>query len=150
MTADAGLIRYQLVGARAPDEVVDGLDEKGKTVPYLLRWFIKREEEGTGRRVYLHCFCRSDYDRALHDHPWSSTSIILEGEYLEHLQDGTVEHRKAGDVVSRSAEAQHRVELIGGRRCWTLFITGPKVREWGFQCKDGWVHNNDFIENGCA
>lgn len=29
--------------------------------------------------------------------------------------------------------------------CWTLFITGPRVREWGFHCPDrGWVHWKQF------
>jgi hypothetical protein len=23
--------------------------------------------------------------------------------------------------------------------CWTLFITGPRVRSWGFHCPGGWV-----------
>lgn len=27
---------------------------------------------------------------------------------------------------------------------WTLFITGPRVREWGFLCTKGWRHWRDF------
>lgn len=28
--------------------------------------------------------------------------------------------------------------------CWTLFVTGPKVREWGFHCEKAWVHWQEF------
>lgn len=38
----------------------------------------------------------------------------------------------------------HRVELIDGD-CWTIFVTGPRYREWGFHCADrGWVHWKKF------
>ena len=40
----------------------------------------------------------------------------------------------------------HRVELLNDPDnhkavlpTWSLFITGPKVREWGFWCKQGWM-----------
>jgi hypothetical protein len=45
--------------------------------------------------------------------------------------------------VLRKPTALHRVELTHGH-CWTLFITGPKVRDWGFQCPHGWRHWQDF------
>lgn len=34
------------------------------------------------------------------------------------------------------------------RRVWTLFITGRKVREWGFHCESGWVHWKMFTSKG--
>jgi hypothetical protein len=37
------------------------------------------------------------------------------------------------------------------RSCWTLFITGPVVRRWGFHCeRAGWVHWEDFTADGGA
>ena len=27
---------------------------------------------------------------------------------------------------------------------WSLFITGPVTREWGFHCPQGWRHWKDF------
>jgi hypothetical protein len=30
--------------------------------------------------------------------------------------------------------------------CWTVFITGPIVREWGFHCPKGWVHWREFTD----
>lgn len=39
----------------------------------------------------------------------------------------------------RRATFTHRIELTNGP-VWTLFLTGPKVREWGFHCPQEWRH----------
>jgi hypothetical protein len=122
---------------RAPDFVIGGHDR-----PYLLRWFLVPRNPVLN--VYLHCFLRSDDDQALHDHPWANCSILLRGNYTEHtIAAGGTHHRKvrrAGDVVVRpSGRMAHRIELTDGP-CWTLFVTGPRYREWGFHCPWGWMH----------
>lgn len=119
------------VARRAPDFVIGGEDR-----PYLRRWWLIPRNPIAN--VYLHEFLRSDDDRALHDHPWPSVSVILRGGYVEHTPDGAF-IRLRGDVVARKATALHRVEL-GSNSCWTLFLTGPRIRQWGFQCGDRWVH----------
>ena len=99
------------------------------------RWF----------NIYLHHFLRSDDDRALHDHMYVNVSILLSGSYFEHLADGTVEMRMPWRpwyfwrLVPRLPKTAHRIELIDNSPVWTLFITGPRVREWGFHCPKGWV-----------
>jgi len=110
---------------------------------YLLRWWVIPRNDRCN--VYLHEFRRSDDDRALHDHPWQSTSCLLFGRYFEHTPEGVFE-RRAGDVSSRAAEALHRVELAPGETAISLFITGPKVREWGFACPQGWRHWREFVD----
>lgn len=120
---------------RAPDFII-GDD-------YLRRWWVIPRNEFSN--VYLHDIRRSDDDRALHDHPWPNTSVLLFGSYIEHTPEG-VFTRKAGDVVSREAEALHRLEVIPGERAISLFITGPKIRDWGFQCPKGWVHWRIFTD----
>jgi hypothetical protein len=30
--------------------------------------------------------------------------------------------------------------------CWSLFITGPRRREWGFWCPKGFVHWKKFVD----
>ncbi len=129
---------------RAPDFVIGPAER-----PYLLRWWIVPRNRLAN--LYLHRFCRSDDDRALHDHPWVNVSIILTGVYLEHLPDGAVKLRKAWRpwapwrMTFRRAVAAHRIELIdGGRTVWTLFITGPKIRTWGFWCPQGWRRHDVF------
>ena len=142
---------------------------------YLARWYVVRQGQrwldlspeirrreleqenprvdGGRRNVFVHQFLSSDDDRALHDHPWPWMTIILDGEYLEHLpadrnnpSGATIaHHRRSGDVVIRRKAARpHRIELITDRPTTTLFITGRKNREWGFYCKQGWRHWREF------
>jgi hypothetical protein len=48
----------------------------------------------------------------------------------------------------RRARTAHRLELINGP-CVTLFVTGPKIREWGFHCPfAGWRHWRDYTHVG--
>lgn len=134
--------------ARRPPDVVIG----GHEYPYLLRWFVIPRNPLFN--VYLHQFRRSDDDRALHDHPWLfNASWILAGGYIEHtIEAGGIAlrtRRHAGDWKLRFGRSPHRVELLtenaASLPCWTLFITGPRVREWGFYCMErGWVHWQRF------
>lgn len=118
--------------------------------PYLKRWFIVPRNRWFN--IYLHRFCRSDDDRALHDHPWVNCSVLLVGSYREHCQDGRIVLRKPWRpwafwrLPVRRATTAHRVELIDGRRVWTLFLTGPRIRSWGFLCPQGWRHWEEFCE----
>lgn len=129
------------VAERRPPDVVVGAGDP----PYLRRcWVIPRNR---WYNIYLHHFCRSDEDRALHDHPWCNASILLSGTYLEHLPGGRAKRRLAGQVVLRGPRAAHRVELTDGP-VWTLFLTGPRVREWGFHCPQGWKHWKQFVAAG--
>ncbi|PNU03957.1 cupin domain-containing protein [Novosphingobium guangzhouense] len=108
----------------------------------LLRWWIIPRNEQLN--VYLHAVLKSDEDRAMHDHPWSNVSYLIAGSYIEHTPEGRIV-RKAGDVIERPAHALHRLEVIPGQSAISLFMTGPKVREWGFACSHGWVHWEDFV-----
>ena len=119
----------------------------GKEDPYLLRWWLLPRNPIFN--VYVHLFMRSDDDRALHDHPWANLSLMLDGQYTEHeIRAGGVHVktvRQAGEWrVRSSGRMAHRIELTHGA-CWTLFITGPRYREWGFHCPDaGWTHWKRF------
>lgn len=139
------------VTRRAPDFVIGGAER-----PYLRRWWVVPRNRWFN--VYLHQFLRSDDDRALHDHPWLfNASIMLRGLYREHTIAGGGIHqhaeRSAGSAKFRWGPAPHRVELLtvadfvrsqpdndAPLSCWTLFVTGPVVRAWGFHCPErGWV-----------
>lgn len=114
---------------------------------YLRRWYVIPRNPVFN--VYLHEFRRSDDDRALHDHPWPSLSVILQGAYTEHrIADGGVHTRaihRAGSLIYRGPRYAHRIELHAGP-CWTLFITGPRIRSWGFHCPNGWRHWSEFTD----
>lgn len=115
----------------------------GKDDPYLIRWHILPRNRWCN--LYVHLFLRSDDDRALHDHPWWSASLMLVGSYVEHDANGS-RIVQAGQVRFRSARYAHRIELLDGDPCWTMFITGPRIREWGFWCPWGWRHWREFTE----
>jgi hypothetical protein len=108
---------------------------------YLTRWTLFGSRlSGTGRAVFLHRFHRSDYDDALHDHPWPFVSVVLSGGYYEHAvgQDGIIRRRwfGPGRVLSRPAEWRHRIELSPGTegRVFSLVFRGVKTRSWFFHC----------------
>lgn len=109
----------------------------------LLRWFVVPRNATCN--VYLHRFLKSDEDRALHDHPYDNASWILDGEYVEHVEGG-LSIRKAGYHIERPAALAHRIEIVSGPAT-TLFVTGPRIREWGFHCPKGWVRWQDFVSD---
>lgn len=121
--------------------------------PYLIRWFVIPRNRFFN--IYLHNFRRSDDDRALHDHPWNNCSILLKGEYVEIGKDEKegypfYKFRSAGHIAFRQAESAHRIELYSDEKgkpipVWTLFLTGPVRRRWGFHCPQGWRHWKEFV-----
>lgn len=138
---------------RRPDFIIGGHER-----PYLRRhWLLPRNRFFN---VYVHEFLRSDDDRALHDHPWAfNASWLIDGEYYEHTiaSGGVHEHtrRVDGDFKFRWGPAPHRVELVEVQvsdvvhytiPCWTVFITGPVVREWGFHCPTRWIPWRQFVD----
>jgi len=128
--------------ARKPDVVIGGEEN-----PYLLRWYIIPRNRFFN--IYLHQVRRDDDNRALHDHPWWSISYIVWGAYYDHRIKAGGIHKKtlyeAGSLIFRRAASAHRLSLHGNRS-WpvTIFITGPRIREWGFHCPNGWRHWADF------
>lgn len=120
----------------------------GERDPYLRRWWVIPRNPLFN--IYLHQFLRDDDDRALHDHPWFSLSLVLAGRLREHTIDRGGIHRRrelaAGTWRLRSAWFAHRLELPAGD-CWTLFITGPVLRRWGFHCPSvGWRYWREFTD----
>lgn len=115
-----------------------------KDNPYLYRWHLLPRNRFFG--IYLHKIVRDDEDEALHDHAYYSLSIILRGAYREWINIGgelvgTV--YKAGRLRGRRGNMGHRLEVVKGP-VWTLFITGPRYREWGFHCPKGWIPWYEF------
>ena len=154
---------------REPDVIIGGAER-----PYLLRWWVI--PRNSYFNIYLHKFLRSDDDRALHDHPWASCSILLTGDYLEEVPACSREAWLAGNRATmklprrrfhpyfRKPEAVHRVELLpefekvgfdiprnrylyavkSEKPVWTIFLTGPWRRSWGFWCPQGFRPWREF------
>ncbi len=122
---------------RRPDLVIGD-----PTDPYLLRWWIQKDPERGS--VYLHQVLKDDDDRALHDHPWDSASLVLQGVLREVMPNGSL-LLCPGELNTRRATDAHRLEIVEGP-VWTLFTTGPRVRDWGFHCANGWVPWQEFVK----
>jgi hypothetical protein len=136
---------------------------------YLRRFFLwrdnKREENKSRNRIYLHKFYRGDKDRDLHDHPWSFTTFILAGGYAEECfahetrtrektsfvtVDGrTITWHPKFSLLHRPATVAHRVIIPEGRTAWTLVLTSPKTRSWGFHTPKGWCPWRGYSDGVC-
>ena len=121
---------------------------------YLVRRFVIPRNRICN--IYLHTFLQSDDDRAMHDHPWWSVSFLLSGKLIEHYWPSSVRKIRLFVPVFRRSTHVHRLELVG-KTATTLFITGPKIRSWGFWCPDPdpethvgyrWVHWQKYHDNG--
>ena len=139
-----------------PDVVIGRQNVKG---PYLLRWHLIPRNPFLN--VYLHNFRRSDVDFALHDHPWLfNLSYVWSGRMYEWepwkpdiqrhglasaCKHPVRRHLIAGEVKFRWGRCPHRIEIPKGvREVWTIFITGPRIRKWGFWCPKGWMAFDDL------
>lgn len=132
---------HRYMESRRPDLIIGGEAE-----PYLFRWYIIPRNPVFN--IYLHRIVRSDDDRALHDHPWLNCSILIDGHYLEHrIRNGGIHTRtmrQEGAIIFRGPRTAHRLEIVD-QPAVTLFITGPRLRSWGFHCPEaGWVDWRDF------
>ena len=111
------------------------------------RWHLIRKPGKIN--LYLHKYLGSDDDRALHDHPWSSWSLLLWGNLYEltETKNGQEKIRRIWPLIPkyRSAKYSHRL-ILKGNKAMTLFLTGKKTREWGFHCPKGWIHWTQFTD----
>lgn len=169
-------VRLRLLGyaqevmrSRAPDEIIND--------NYVERWRLRPKSKWSALtgNVYIHRFLGDDSDRALHDHAPDNASLILENDYDEHFHllsydtgkpipadhDGVMKFltykivRRQGDIVFRLAGTPHRISLRGSY-VTTMFVQGPRRREWGFHCVDGWKKWTDYVakmiegKDGCG
>jgi len=123
--------------------------------PYLERYYLfLKDRNRFPFNVFLHKFLKGDPDD-VHDHPWPYATLILKGGYYEWIPqfnpDGTksCEVRKwrgPGHFRTCSPESYHRIELAPGVTAWTLFMPGPKQRDWGFLVKNKWIQHEQYFQ----
>ncbi len=100
--------------------------------PYMVRWVLDLNIFS----IRLHRWFRGDDERHFHDHPWNFYGIVLFGSYIDSTPNNE-ELMNQFKVFYRKAEHKHTVKTKG---CWTLILTGPEIREWGF-----WVLNKSKV-----
>jgi hypothetical protein len=121
-------------------------ERDGRQEDYLERFYIL-STSWVG--IYLHRFWASD-DDGLHDHPWHSISVLLDGSYFEEEPERqgvpygpTVVRRRSPMhpiFKVRSKHAAHRITVDREKPgAWSLFIRfGLKRRTWGFYRDRQW------------
>lgn len=128
---------------RKPDLIIGPADN-----PQTLRWHILNWR---GIQVALHYWCRSDSDRALHDHKADNISILLTGPYREWFSHAWekpyYKTRWPLLMYFRIGEAPHRIELHRGP-VWSIWIRFSPRRDWGYWCPKGWRSNSVYNAEG--
>lgn len=130
--------------------IMDRVDHE----PYLERYYVfLKDREWFPFNVFIHKFLKSDPDD-VHDHPWPYATLILRGGYYEWTPEFDSAGRKVGEVRHWRgpghfrfcrADSFHRIELKADVECWTLFMPGPKQREWGFLVKNKWIPHEQYL-----
>ena len=123
--------------------------------PYLERYYVfLRDRKQFPFNIFVHKFLKSDPD-AVHDHPWPYATLILRGGYWEwvpkfdsqgKMVSETRHWRAPGSFRTAGAGTYHRIELEPGVTPWTLFMSGPHQREWGFLVNNRWIPNEEFFD----
>jgi hypothetical protein len=137
------------------------MDRESKE-PYLVRYYLFLKDRKTFPfNIFLHQFLRSDPDD-LHDHPWPYFTLILKGGYWEWVPiidhstdypDPVVAPKEPIKIIGEKkvwrgpghfrisrSESLHRIEVEPSVDCWTLFMPGPQIREWGFLTHRNWIN----------
>lgn len=148
------------------DAFVTALVGNAKNTPYfhldgyMDRWWLAPHDNEDKVSARIHQILRSDTDVAMHDHPWSSISIVLDGGYWEVLPLSQDQHpardalfhqvvwRAPGDVVQRRASDRHKILLPEGKSAWSLFIMGQWEKDWGFyDAEQGFMYWRDYLRD---
>jgi hypothetical protein len=105
----------------------------------VIRW---RLETPIGS-VRVHHWLKPDDDRAFHDHPWWFATIVLHGGYTDRSPAGD-DVLRPGSARFRRARHQHTV-IPGEHGAWTLMVTGPVTRSWGFWREGRFIKANKWF-----
>lgn len=71
-------------------------------------------------------------------HPFTAEPGHKVGDVIEHER-----YHPRFSVIRRKAEDLHKLRL--DKPVWTLVITGPWKRRWGFMTREGWVYWKDYV-----
>ena len=123
--------------------------------PYLERYYLfLKDRNNFPFNVFLHKFLKGDPDD-VHDHPWPYATLILKGGYYEWLPQFDSKGNKIAEMcVWRGpgsfrvckANSYHRIELDPSVTAWTLFMPGPKKRDWGFLVNNKWIQHEQYLK----
>lgn len=130
--------------------IMDRVDNE----PYLERYYLfLKDRQKFPFNLFLHKFLKGDPDD-VHDHPWPYVTLILRGGYWEWVPVFNTLGEKINEIRTWrapghwrfcSARSYHRIELEPGVTAWTLFVPGPKQRDWGFLVRNRWISHDQYL-----
>lgn len=111
--------------------------------------------------VRVHFIYGADQDPHMHDHPWDCRTIILDGWYVEQMENKEYESmipdnpsnwpttsfiRMPGFTRSIRPLEWHKIERVSPAGAWTLFITWKYKEPWGFLVDGKKMLSRDYFE----
>ncbi len=132
----SGMLRWHVFGS------TDRADDSRSLLPCLPSIF--------GCRVMIHKQTKPDRGPAPHDHPWGFWSFVIKGGYAEVVRHSNgvrlLNVRAPLSLKYRPPEFCHRIyRLLDGVSSWTLVVTTPYRRRWGFWTREGkFINRNDY------
>ena len=108
--------------------------------------FMKHHLRGLPFDAVIHHFSAKDNNEHIHDHPFSFTTHILKGSYVERIyeisDDGSftssVHHRKENSCHFVSASTIHEIIDLPEGECYTLILPGrPEKDTFFYRFEDG-------------
>lgn len=110
---------------------------------YLERWEIR--DILFGISLKLHRILLPDHDRCEHTHPWEFYRFILWGGYDE-LVEGKQITIKPWRLYFCKKDFSHRIMRLHKKVSWSICLCGPKIQEWGFFTKEGFMPWAKFLK----
>lgn len=111
--------------------------------------FTKHHLRGLPFDAVIHQFSQKDQNEHVHDHPFSFTTHILKGSYIERVyeifEDGTynssVHHRLEGTSHFVPADTIHEILELPEGECFTIIRPNAWERETHFyRFEDGIIY----------
>ena len=84
----------------------------------------------------------------------TNTKSIYRGGYTEWIPQFNKNGQKTAEIAAwrgpghcrfSKADSYHRIEIDPDVDTWTLFVPGPKQRDWGFLTRTGWIESEQYL-----
>lgn len=93
--------------------------------------------------IWIHGIYAPDEDKHLHNHPWDFKSIVLKGKYIEETENGNIIQYPV-KYNSRNGEDFHKIKKLISESVYTLFISTPIKRDWGYKVDGIFIKHDDY------
>lgn len=172
------LLRAAVAERRTPDVVIGQFDREGTERPYMRRWHVIPRNRWFNVYLHHFLRSDDDralHDHPWWNLSWllhgAYAEVVFRDPELGPEGGTRLIERREGAFAARPARHAHRILLhplpqrmsanpvlaalerlpppAPPEPVWTLFITGPRIRRWGFWCPrrspaGGWRHWKDF------